>query len=313
MANAHAVCNDIRTYRCGRRIRAMARWDEVTLYGQLAEAPLAYRAQQTEDGELLRVIAKLTVLRGIRKFGAYDQRQKLDVLSMMSGVEKDMKEMLKWDQGDMVLVRGQLITQNHAKHCRCEYCGHVQAYPGYTAYINPIFVYKIKSGYDPEKGLIDLRRWKEVSNRITAVGTATADPSIHLHETSGTWISSYKLKIDRKVRVREDAEENHCDFPVVKSYGDNAVMDHDLIRAGSLVLLDGMLQSRTYDRQFTCEACGATFRAKDYVVEIVPYSTEYLKDCGDVKDYDVEKAKARLLDQVQQMAEDDIFGNAPES
>ena len=214
----------------------MARWDEVTLYGQLAEAPLAYRAQQTEDGELLRVIAKLTVLRGIRKFGAYDQRQKLDVLSVMSGVEKDMKEMLKWDQGDMVLVRGQLITQNHAKHCRCEYCGHVQAYPGYTAYINPIFVYKIKSGYDPEKGLIDLRRWKEVSNRITAVGTATADPSIHLHETSGTWISSYKLKIDRKVRVREDAEENHCDFPVVKSYGDNAVMDHDLIRAGSLVL-----------------------------------------------------------------------------
>ena len=306
MANAHAVCNDIRTYRRGRRIRAMARWDEVTLYGQLAEAPLAYRAQQTEDGELLRVIAKLTVLRGIRKFGAYDQRQKLDVLSVMSGVEKDMKEMLKWDQGDMVLVRGQLITQNHAKHCRCEYCGHVQAYPGYTAYINPIFVYKIKSGYDPEKGLIDLRRWKEVSNRIT-------DPSTHLHETSGTWISSYKLKIDRKVRVREDAEENHCDFPVVKSYGDNAVMDHDLIRAGSLVLLDGMLQSRTYDRQFTCEACGATFRAKDYVVEIVPYSTEYLKDCGDVKDYDVEKAKARLLDQVQQMAEDDIFGNAPES
>lgn len=71
----------------------MARWDEVTLYGQLAEAPLAYRAQQTEDGELLRVIAKLTVLRGIRKFGAYDQRQKLDVLSVMSGVEKDMKEM----------------------------------------------------------------------------------------------------------------------------------------------------------------------------------------------------------------------------
>ena len=259
------------------------------------------------------MIVKLTVLRGIRKFGAYDQRQKLDVLSVMSGVEKDMKEMLKWDQGDMVLVRGQLITQNHAKHCRCEYCGHVQAYPGYTAYINPIFVYKVKSGYDPEKGLIDLRRWKEVSNRITAVGTATADPSTHLHETSGTWITSYKLKIDRKVRVREDAEENHCDFPVVKSYGDNAVMDHDLIQAGSLVLLDGMLQSRTYDRQFVCEACGATFKAKDYVVEIVPYSTEYLKDCGDVKDYDVEKAKARLLDQVQQMAEDDIFGNAPES
>ena len=224
-----------------------------------------------------------------------------------------MKEMLKWDQGDMVLIRGQLITQNHLKRCKCEYCGHIQAYQGYSAYINPIFVYKVKSGYDPEKGLIDLRRWKEVSNRITAVGTVTADPSTHLHETSGTWISSYKLKIDRKVRVREDAEENHCDFPVVKSYGDNAVMDHDMIRAGSMVLLDGMLQSRTYDRQFTCEECGASFRAKDYVVEIVPYSTEYLKDCGDVKDYDVEKAKARLLDQVQQMAEDSIFGNAPES
>lgn len=286
----------------------MARWDEVTLYGQVAADPVQYYANKDPDGELLRVIGKLIVLRGFRSYGAVDQRTKLDILNVMTGDPKRMAEMSKWQAGDMVWIRGQLITQDHIKHCTCPKCGHVQQYKGYSAYIDPVFTRVIAVGYDPDKGLIDLKRQKEVSNRITAIGTATADPIMHLHETSGTWITSYVLKLDRKIRVREDAEDNHCDFPVVKSYGKNALLDHALIQQGSLVLLDGMLQARNYDRGFVCESCGESFRAKDYVVEIIPYSTEYLSNCYDLKGVTIEELNKQAHEEWNMMIEDSIFG-----
>lgn len=291
----------------------MARWDEVTLYGQVAAEPVLYYANKDPDGELLRVIAKVLVLRGLRKYGAKDERNKLDILNIMSGDQRQMKDMSTWQTGSMVMIRGQLITQNHMKHCTCPECGHVQAYQGYSAYIDPIYSRVIAVGYDAERGLIDLKRQMEISNRITAIGTVTADPRMHLHEKSNNWISSYVLKLDRKIRVKEDAEDNHCDFPVVKSYGNNALLDHALLQAGSQVLIDGMLQARNYDRGFECEACGAKFRAKDYVVEIIPYSTEYLKDCFELRDVTIEELDKQAHAEWDAMVEEQIFGTGENS
>mgnify|MGYP000993602078 FL=1 len=48
---------------------------------------------------------------------------------------------------------------------------------------------------------------------------------------------------------------------------------------GSLVYLDGCIRTRTIDRVTLCEHCNQDYNWKDVVLEILPYSVEYLTDC----------------------------------
>ena len=62
----------------------MARHNEVTLYGQVSSPPLLLReSSQDPDSRLCRVLSSFTVIRGIRDFGAKDQRMRLDELVVM--------------------------------------------------------------------------------------------------------------------------------------------------------------------------------------------------------------------------------------
>lgn len=233
----------------------------------------------TDSNRISRVLCKITVIRGIRDFGAKDQRMKMDQLIIMTGNEKIIKLMKDWRQNDMVSVRGTLITQNFMKSCTCKECGHTQAFKGYAAYINPIYVRIMGQGFDPERGLRDMQQNAEVSNRITVIGKACDDPQCHAHEVSGNLITSYVIDIERKYKVREDDETNRHDFPVVKSYGKIAENDSIAIKKGGYVFIDGQLQARNYIRKFICENCGEEIEKLDNVTEIVPYSTEYLMGC----------------------------------
>lgn len=286
----------------------MARHNEVTLYGQIPEKPrLLYdKTENDPERKLTRVLCKITVIRGIRDFGAKDQRMKLDQLIVMSGNEKIMKFMKDWDVGDIVSIRGTLITNNHAKSCHCTNCDHTQLYRSYSAYIYPIYVRDIARGYDPEQGLKELIRNSEVSNRITVIGKAYTKPAIHAHEISGTKISSYIIDIERKYRVKEDDDSNRHDFPAVKSYGEIAVNDHFAIEPGGYVFVDGQLQSRIYKRTFTCENCGAPIEKMDSVTEIVPYSTEYLMGCHSMDE--VKEMREAAAEAEEDAAIAEIFG-----
>ena len=89
----------------------MARHNEVTLYGQVAKPPVLLRKPQNDpDGKLIRVLLPLTVIRGIRDFGAKDQRLKLDEVVIMSDNERYLDAMKEWKQGDIITMRGTLIT-----------------------------------------------------------------------------------------------------------------------------------------------------------------------------------------------------------
>ena len=230
---------------------------------------------------------------------------RLDELVIMSGNEKIMKFMKEWRQGDIVSVRGTLITNDYNKSCTCAECGHVQLYPGYSAYIYPIYVRLMAQGYTPEQGLDDLRRNAEVSNRITVIGKACSKPAFHRHEKSGTPISSYIIDIERKYRVKEDLDSNRHDFPAVKSYGEIAENDHLAIEEGGLVFIDGQLQVRNYTRTFICDECGANIQKLDNVTEIVPYSTEYLTGCYSMADVIAMREQAK--EQMELQATQEIF------
>lgn len=272
----------------------MARHNEVTLYGQVSSPPLLLReSSQDPDSRLCRVLSSFTVIRGIRDFGAKDQRMRLDELVVMSGNEKIMDFMKEWQPGDIVSLRGTLVTNDYNKSCNCAECGHTQIYRGYSAYVYPIYVRLVAQGYTPEQGLADLRRNAEVSNRITVIGKACGKPAFHRHERSGTPISSYIIDIERKYRVKEDLDSNRHDFPAVKSYGTIAENDYLAIEEGGMVFVDGQLQVRNYIRKFICEECGAEIEKLDNVTEIVPYSTEYLTGCHSMADITAIREQAK--------------------
>lgn len=158
--------------------RTMARHNEVTLYGQVSSEPLLLReSSQDPDSRICRVLSSFTVIRGIRDFGAKDQRMRLDEVVVMSGNEKIMAFMKEWHLGDIVSLRGTLITNDYNKSCTCAECGHTQLYKGYSAYVYPIYVRLVAQGYTPEQGLAELRRNAEISNRITVIGKACSKPA----------------------------------------------------------------------------------------------------------------------------------------
>ncbi len=272
----------------------MARHNEVTLYGQVAKPPVLLRKPQNDpDGKLIRVLLPLTVIRGIRDFGAKDQRLKLDEVVIMSDNERFLDAMKEWKQGDIITMRGTLITNRYLKRCTCEQCGHEQTFQGYSAYIYPIYTRLVAQGYTPEQGLSELRRNAEVSNRITAIGTACGKPSFHRHERSGNPISSYTIDIERKYRIKGVPDSDQHDFPIVKSYGEVAENDYMAIEEGGLVFIDGQLQVRNYERTFICESCGAEIKKIDNMTEIVPYSTEYLTGCHSMADIIAAREQAK--------------------
>lgn len=288
----------------------MARHNEVTLYGQVCKAPILIRENNDPRGALLRVLSQVMVMRGIRDFGAKDQRMRLDELIVMSGNQRIMGFMKDWRLGDIVSLRGALITNDFDKACTCSVCGHTQLYKGHATYVYPIYVRLMAQGYTQEQGLIELKQNAEVSNRITIIGKACDKPKIHAHEKSGTNIASYVVDIERKYRVREDIESNRHDFPVVKSYGEIALNDYLAIEAGGMVFIDGQLQQRTYSRKFICESCGSEIiKADDGIVEIVPYSTEYLLGCHTMDE--VQKMREDMEEKKQQDTLRELFGDGP--
>ena len=150
----------------------MARHNEVTLFGQVIQAPrLLYNDSNpnNQSRKLVRTIGSLAVLRGIRDFGAVDKRIRLDIPIVLSQNEKIMKMMKQWEQGDIVQIRGTLATVNVMKTLTCPGCQQVESIQGMLCFINPIFMQTEDKKLTPEEGNKEMRRCSEISNRITVI------------------------------------------------------------------------------------------------------------------------------------------------
>ena len=199
----------------------MARHNEVTLYGRVIQNPKLFYNSTDETNPsrtLLRVIGAISVVRGIRDFGAVDKRIRIDVPIVLSQNKKIMKLMKTWEVGDMILIRGTLATVNVTKSICCPNCQQIEPVKTTLAFINPIFMKTECKGLSPEEGNQDMRQNAEISNRITVIGKACTAPELFVTD-KGQKITNYQLDIMRKYRIKEDDEENKHDFPFVKSYG----------------------------------------------------------------------------------------------
>ena len=166
---------------------------------------------------------------------------------------------------------------------------------GVTIYIEPIYVENKYMLETKENALSFLNDIREISNRVFIEGDICREPKM-IRPKKKLIVTQYQLAIDRKYTVREDDPSIRKDFPWVKSYGQNAIVDKERIHLGTSVTIDGCLQARSINRHATCPTCGTVYDWMDRALEIVPYETEY--NSNFYSDREVAEIKQRRREEI---------------
>lgn len=273
----------------------MAKHNFVILNGYVSKNPKILKDEGT--GEYVRGICTITVIRGVRDFGNNIDHIKYDSPIIMSGNPDIIKIMDEWKEGDMVEIKGSITTKDVTKSTKCTHCGHVNKRKGNVVYVNPIYVSTRERNLAQNEAIALLKQRCEVSNQVTVIGPVCREPVLYKTE-KGLSITTYQLAVRRKYRIKDDNPDTKTDFPWVKSYGSIANNDAKVIKKGTYIFLDGMLQTRKLEREQVCEKCEEVYNWSDSAMEIVPYATEYLRDY-----YTEEEIKAKQLAEGRKAAE----------
>jgi len=180
--------------------------------------------------------------------------------------------------GDMVDIKGVLCTQEVIKSTICGECSHKNSSQGNMVYVTPIYLCRREQEVSPEQGLELLKARSEASNILMVIGTLCRDPDFYVSDKERS-SAQYQLAVNRRYRIKEDPPEVRTDYPWVKTHGQQAAKDAESLRTGSVVYINGSLQTRDIDRTTICEKCGAQYTWSESAMEIVPFSTEYIAKC----------------------------------
>ena len=207
------------------------------------------------NGQNLYAMAYINVARGLRDVGDHRKFMKCDNPIIMTRDENMMAEMEKWNQRDIVFVKGVVASKHINKSSFCEHCHAKNSFPGGLVYINPIYLKKEAHFDTDEECLQYLANNREISNQVLVFGTLCRDPK-RITTEWGLVITQYQIAMNRKFRIQSDPPEIKTDYPWVKSYGANAKSDRERLHTGSEIYIDGCLQARSVQRRACCgQAC----------------------------------------------------------
>lgn len=184
---------------------------------------------------------------------------------------KLLEDVETFQEGDFVIVKGFISTQEVRKGVICPNCQNIIKTEGTTTEVYAVENIKIGRDYD-------LTRIKELSNTIIILGSLCRDVEFRMLPNTGTPSAQYQIAANRKYRVGRQ-RDNFTDYPWINSFGRQAEQDAKRLETGSQVLIQGGLQTRNIQKMTTCDSCEKEFKAEDFVAEIVPYSVEYLNNC----------------------------------
>lgn len=254
----------------------MAKENLVILHGAIQCAPRIYA---NSDGNVSKAMLYVKVLRRpsiSEKLSA--NRLFFDNPIILTKNEKLITQMSELEKGDMIDVRGVLTTREVLKSTVCPNCAAKNSVEGNTVYVTPIYICRREQGVEPETALELLKQRCEISNMIMTIGTLCRDPEFYQNENRSGYVQ-YQIAVNRKFRIREDPADLRTDYPWVKAYGNQAIADAKCLKTGSVVYINGALQTREVNRVTICPSCEKTYTWTDAATEIVPYSTEYLINC----------------------------------
>lgn len=192
------------------------------------------------------------------------------------------RRMTPIEEGDMVLIKGNMATRNTSKKYICPFCQVSNIYDGSTLiYIDPVYIEKVESKYEnTENAKESLLGKSEISNNILVAGNVCREPVYYCSPDGRKEECEFQLAVGRKRRIIEDGPEKTTDFPFVKCYGKNALEYSQVLKVGSEIFINGAVQAREIEMLKQCKNCGEEFIAKGATMEIVPYSVEYGYECN---------------------------------
>ena len=249
----------------------MARYNQVLLLGAVVSQP---KTAVDENGEIDKISVSTAVMRSQRNSVEYSTKQVWDIPLVMSVKRRIIESMRSLTVGSVVFIEGTLCTVNYDAVVRCPVCNTPITEPTTIAFVNPIYVREIVHYKTKEQAMKFIESQQAISNRCTLIGTCRFEPAWHV-TSSGLGICNYQMFVKRAIRIREEEDRNKYDFPFIKSYGSCASDDHDYVKAGTTVFVDGFLQTRDYTKEKECPNCGEKIKLRRMVTEVVPHSSEY--------------------------------------
>ena len=285
----------------------MAQHNLVHLFGVVQTEPTVRINDETQKPE--EAILYLMVVTSSRKFanGNEDSQPQLTPVRIRASLPETVETVASLHENDVVVLKGVLSTKNVNKQIVCKNCGQpfsvrkpgsgeTKENPddeeaennGMLTYVTPISLDVRKTNMTEEEAQKFLFKVREMSNEVQLIGNLCADPK----PWEGGQATAYQLGVNRKFYQKTDDPSNNADYPFVRSYGTQAENDIEALHKGSLVLVDGFLKMRYFERSNDCPYCGTTRTWTDYCMEVVPYSVEYLANYKTGKERLAEKEAA---------------------
>lgn len=242
-------------------------------YGQVFAEP---RIIKDEDGNYSLGRCSFITIRGRRSTGNTLDHVRYDCPTIQTRKEIDVKTLDSLKVNDMMEIKGTLTSREVVRTTICPHCGRENALKGIVTYINPIYVGKRENNISREDGLALLQDKCEISNNCSVMGMVCQEPQFYQTE-DGYTEAHYQLAIVRKFKILSDGPDRKTDFIWVRSYGKIAKTDVRAIKKGAVVFIDGVIQTKNYDRDVECEHCSEMYKTQEVSMDIVPYAVEYIK------------------------------------
>lgn len=280
----------------------MAKQNLIFLYGRVTKAPII--SKDGETGEYNYGMLYVDVVRGLRSVGDDLKFVKHDRPLVMSREREIIDAMIGWKENDIVFIKGVVTSTKVPKSSYCPNCTDEDGNAvknstfGNLLYITPVFAEKAKSFDNKAEAVEDIVNHREISNQVYVYGTLLRDPKI-ITTAKKIQITQYPIAINRKFTIRTDDPSIKTDWPIVKSYGEQARDDKTFLKTGAEIIIDGFLQARTVTRKAVCKHCNSIYPWSDHAMEIVPYAVEYVN--GFYTKEEVEAETQHTVEEYKQM------------
>lgn len=283
----------------------MAQHNLVHLFGVVQTEPTVRIDEET--GQPAEAMLYLEVATSSRKYenANEDIHPQFIQICVRATAPDTAKVTASLHENDIVVLKGVVSTKNVNKQVICKQCG--EAFPvreskhteaeqdeeddeatSMITYVTPIAMDVRKTNLTENEAQQFLLQVREMSNEVQLIGNLCADPK----SFEGGKATSYQLGVNRKFYQKYDDPSINADYPFIRSLGTQAENDIEALHKGSLVLVDGFLKMRHFDRKSTCPYCGTVRSWTDYCLEVVPYSVEYLLNYKTGKERLAEKQEA---------------------
>lgn len=296
----------------------MAQYNNVHLYGIAAKDAKSTRDDIT--GAVLDANVVIITLSSARKYEGSNEGATIEFnhISVRAGIPEMAKKIAKIRQNDIVVLKGTLNTRNVPKAVTCSACSErynavepgedMYKAQGMITFVTPIDIdirntdfgnrtsniNKMLISEDEKKQKIrqetlnainSIIEHREMSNEVQIIGNLCADPAPQENGRA----TAYQIGINRNFYLKDDLPSVSSDYPYVRSYGRQADSDMEHLQKGSLVLVDGFLRIRKFLRTTKCPACGFEKTWEANVMEIVPYTVQYLGGIKEQKEISEER------------------------